>query len=456
MISPHIFRQYDLRGIFNRDFSADDAREIGAGFATFLRQKNPDQNLKIAVGRDGRTHSEIVQKNFVAGVISAGVDVCEIGPAPTPLLNFAVCAGEFDGGAQITASHNPPDYNGFKLSGKNSHAICGEEIQEIRQIISAGKFDRGSGKISQKSFTEKWFEKLAQFAPTKFSGKIAIDAGNGIAGPFAEKFFSKFSNVVPLFCEIDGTFPNHQPDPERAENLRDLQNAISNQNCRVGLAFDGDGDRLGVVDESGKIWSADFLLLLFACDFLKRNSGGGVVFNLTATKILPAEIEKRGGVPHESKTGHSFIEQKMRATNSLLGGETSGHFFFGENYFGFDDAFLAAVKVLQILEKSGKSLAQHFTNLPATFASEEIKIPVPEENKFSVLKKIVATAEEKYPGKTLTLDGVKIFFESGWAVVRASNTSPFLTARFEADDEINFAKIEKSLREIFREVGKEF
>jgi len=455
-MKSHIFRKYDIRGIFKTDFDARGAEKIGAAFATFLKKKLQKSNLKIAVGRDGRIHSQKIFENFARGAAKCGAQIHEIGAVPTPLLNFAVCENKFDGGAQITASHNPREYNGFKLCGPNAHAIFDREIFEIGEIAAAENFNFSDEicEIVREDFYEKWNFKIAELCEIE-KIKIAIDCGNGICGAFVKKFFEKLNcEVCELFCEVDGNFPNHEADPERPENLKDLQKFVVENSCKLGFAFDGDGDRVGVVDENGEIFGADFLLILFARYFLEKSRGAKIVYNLTATANLKNEILKNGGTPIESQTGHSFIENKMRANDAIFGGETSGHFFFAENYFGFDDAFLAAAKIIEILQKSGKNLNEHFVNLPRLFAGDEKKIPISENEKFSKIEKIQKFCVEKFGAKKVsTIDGVKILFdEKSWAVVRASNTSPFLTARAESDSREKLAKIENEILKIVREI----
>jgi len=447
MIQKHIFRAYDIRGIVGKDFTKKDAFKIGKGFATFFKNKYKNAQ-KIAVGRDGRLHSKEIQQNFIQGVLDCGLSVCDIGLSSSPLLNFSVIYGKFDGGVNITASHNPKEFNGFKLQGKSSHAIFGEEIKTISKIIEKKEFTFSAkkGVLEKKSFVKNWLEKLSSLVCIKGNPLIAIDCGNGVCGQFAEKFFQNINcRTIGLFCEVDGNFPHHEANPEEAENLQELKKTVLEKKCTLGIAFDGDGDRVGLIDKNGKIWPADLLLLLLAKDLLSRNPKSKIVHNLTATQILKTEIEKLGGKAIICKTGHSFIEKKMIQEKALLGGETSGHLFFAENYFGFDDAFLAAAKLIEIAQKS--DFLSYLENLPPTFATKEIKIGISEKEKFSTLKKIVTFFKTKFPGKTLEIDGIRINFTStSWGVVRASNTSPFLTARFEA---LSKKELEKIKQEIF-------
>lgn len=448
MLSDHIFRAYDIRGIADKDFDEEGARKIGLGYATYL-QKIAPAPLKIAVGRDGREHSEKYQKAFIDGVLSCGIDVVDIGLATSPLLNFSVCVGGFSGGVNITASHNPKEFNGFKLQREGAHAIFGEEIQEIRRIIEKGDFalTASRGTLQSRDFQQEWFKKLASLVKISDQPKIVVDCGNGVAGLFAEKFFRLLgAEVIPLFCEVDGNFPNHEANPEVEANLADLKKAVIENNALLGIAFDGDGDRVGIIDANGTHYAADLLLLLLARDLLARHPQATVVYDLKATQVLAEEITRLGGRAIECKTGHSFIEGKMQEEKALLGGEVSGHIFFAEDYYGFDDAFLAAAKILEIVAREKKPLKEHFRNLPATFVTPELKAKITEKAKFAVMEKIITHFVRKYPQQTSIIDGVKINFPEGaWGIVRASNTSPYLTLRFEARSQQKLQEIQEEI-----------
>lgn len=431
----HIFRAYDIRGIVGQDFDKNDARLIGMAYATYLK-KDKKLPLKVVVGRDGRVHSPEIHKAFMLGVCECGVDVYDIGLSASPLMNFSVCYGDFDGGVNITASHNPKDYNGFKLQKKHAHSIFGEQIAEIAEIVKNEDFSKEDkkGEIIEADFVQEWYQKISELVQIKLKPKVVVDAGNGVMGAFVEDFFTKIGvDIVPLYCEVDGNFPNHEANPEEEENLYDLKQKIAEENADLGIAFDGDGDRVGVVDKNGVHYSADLLLILLARDLLSRHKGAKIVYDLKATKVLDDEVRKLGGVAIPCKTGHSFIEGKMTEEKALLGGEVSGHLFFAEDYYGFDDALLGACKLIQIIADSGKTPTELLTDLPKTYVTPEMKVKIKESHKFDVMDRIIAHFTEKYPEKFLTIDGVKIDHDDGsWGIVRASNTSAYLTLRFEA------------------------
>lgn len=448
MLFSHIFRAYDIRGIYQQDLNEETAKLIGQAYGTYLikqQKENQSKPLEVVVGRDNRTHGESLQKSLIQGIQSTGINVTNIGLATSPLLYFSICQGGFDGGINVTASHNPKEFNGFKLQSRDAHAICGEKIQEILKIIQKGEFLEGKGAYTENNFFEDYLRKINRITKIKGKTKVVIDAGNGVSGKFAPELFELLGcEVVPLYCDLDGNFPNHQPDPEVEANLVDLKKMVLIEKADFGIAFDGDGDRTGIVDAEGNHYPADLLILLLARDVLTRNPGTSVVYDLKATEILAEEILKFGGKPVMSPTGHSFVEELMQETGALLGGELSGHIFIAENYYGFDDAFLAAAKILEIVTNSGKTLQEHFKDLPKTYNTPEIKLGCAENMKFEVVQKITDYFLKKYD--CLTIDGVRINFGDGaWGIVRASNTSPKLTLRFEA-------KSSEKLEQIKREV----
>jgi phosphomannomutase/phosphoglucomutase len=435
MLSQHIFRAYDIRGIAGTDFDESGAEKIGRAYITYLIRNDGIPKPNICVGRDGRISGESMQQAFIRGAVSAGAKVTDIGLSPSPLLFFSICEGGFHGGVNITASHNPKQYNGFKLQRNDAHAICGDEIQEIWNICQNEDFETGNGSTTQKDFIREYFQKIESIVDIPTRPKIVIDAGNGVAGAFAPELYTRLGcEVIPLYCEVDGNFPNHDADPEVEENLTDLKKTVLKTGADLGVAFDGDGDRVGFVDAEGKAYPSDLILLLLSRDLLTRHPNAKVVIDLKATQILFEDISKRGGEGVMVKTGHSFVEEKMREVGALLGGEVSGHLFFGENYYGFDDALLAGAKVIEILQKSQKPLKEHFAELPQVYNTPEIKVVCPEQHKFIVIERLVEHFVAKYGEENcLTIDGVRIDFGDGaWGIVRASNTSPKITLRFEA------------------------
>lgn len=448
-MNKNIFRAYDIRGIAHKDFDSNDAYNIGRAFVTYLCKKFNLKNPKICVGRDGRLSGEEMKKSFISGCLDSGAIVTDLELSTSPLVFFSTCFGEFDGSVNITASHNPKEYNGFKLQSKNSHSICGDELQEIRYIIEKNDFTEGKGSLNNSNFYDEYKNKLLSFSGEVKNFKIVIDTGNGIAGKFARNIFESLGcEVISIYEDLDGSFPNHDADPEVEENLEDLKKEVIKNNANLGIAFDGDGDRVGFVDEKGKFYSSDLIMILLSRDLLNKHKNAKVVLDLKSTKILFDEIKKLGGEAIMVQTGHSFVEQKMKETGALLGGEVSGHMFFADNYYGFDDAFLAAIKIINILSSSKKTISEHLMDLPKIYNTPEIKIECDDDKKFLVVEKLQNYFLEKYgTDKCIVIDGVRVDFDDGsWGIVRASNTSPKLTMRFEANEKSRLLEIEKEFR----------
>lgn len=439
MLNPHIFRAYDIRGIADpidgqaADLTAETAYLIGKGVGSYLVRKYKVNSM--AVGRDNRLTGPVLMEAYVRGILECGISVFDIGVATSPMLYFGVCAYNFDSGTAITASHNPKEYNGLKVVAKGAHSICGPELKEVYQLIEKGDFvvAEKAGQLHEKEVWGKYLEELAARVDLKRKLKVVVDCGNATPGKFAPELFRHIGcEVIELHCELDGNFPNHEANPEELENMQDLIKAVKDHHADLGIGFDGDGDRVGVVDEKGQHYSADYLLLLLARDLAGRKPGAQVVFDVKVSQVIINEIAALGLVPVMSKTGHSFIEAKMKELNAPLGGEVSGHMFFGEDYYGFDDAFLAAVKILGILAAETHPFSQMFNSLPKVFNTPEIKFPCADEKKFIVVGALVAHFTKLYP--CITIDGVRVNFSpTAWGAVRASNTSPNLTLRFEAE-----------------------
>jgi len=447
----HVFRAYDVRGIALGDdpeITSEFARRIGHAFVHELKIQNP----RIVVGRDNRLSGEKLKTALIEGLIEAGAEIFDLDNATSPYLYFVVCDQKLDGGIVITASHNPKEYNGFKLIGSDAIPFTAEEIQKVgKKVCSTENFEiRSGGRVEKINFQKEYFAKLKSLAPVSRKFKVVLDCGNGTAGYFAPQFFRELGcEVVELFCEPDGNFPNHMPNPEDSASLRDLQKKVIKTSADLGLAFDGDGDRLGVVDERGEIIPADRILILLARDLLSRNSGAEVIFDVKCTRVLADEIEKLGGVAQRWKTGHSFIKRKMREDGALLAGEVSGHIFFAENYFGVDDGLLAAAKVISIVAQFEQKISELLGNIPMTHTTPEIKLPIADSEKFSTLQKIVADFSAEFQNVN-TLDGARVSFDDrSWGLVRASNTSPVLTLRFEADSVKRLVEIKNIFRERF-------
>lgn len=446
-INPLIFRAYDIRGIAGADLTEDTARMIGRGAGTFLQKR---VGKRIAVGRDNRLSSPELTRGLMQGLREVGCDVTDIGLSPTPLLYYATCAFPFDGGINVTASHNPKQYNGFKIVGKGAHSVCSEELQEILKIITEKKYNavQKPGDLETQKIFPSYISELREKIVLKRRLRIGIDAGNGIAGTFAPELFRVLgAEVHELYCELDGTFPNHEPNPEDEKNTRDLAELVRREKLDFGLAFDGDSDRLGMVDEKGNHLHADFLIILLARDILSRHKNGKIVFDVKVSQTVIEEIIKAGGLPVMCRTGHSFIENRMRDLHAIFGGEISGHFFIAENYYGFDDAFMAAARILEIASQSEKPFSHFFTNIPKTFTTPEIKASCPDDKKFDVIASIQKFfTKSKY--ETITIDGARVNFDAtSWGAIRASNTAPYVTIRFEARTEKRLKEIQKEMAE---------
>jgi phosphomannomutase/phosphoglucomutase len=464
-IKQHIFRAYDIRGIADSRFTdleidLDECTAYMTGRATaifLLNRLNGKflQNSKkpiFAVGRDGRLTGEILQKAFMKGLLEEGIDVIDLGVLTSPMLYFAVCNYKFDGGAVVTASHNPREYNGIKIVEKAAHSICGEDLQEIYRIALdlqqiAKKSTQEIGFLQEKNVLDDYVNFLTNGIALKKKWKVAIDSGNGVSGIVMPKILKKIGcEVLEIYCEVDGNFPNHEANPEEEENMMDLIGLVNKERADLGFGFDGDGDRVGMIDENGKHYHADFLLMLLARDVLARKAGAKIVFDVKVSQLVINDIEKIGGVPVMSRTGHSFIENKMKEEEAVLGGEVSGHLFFAENYFGFDDAALAAVRLLKFFDENGVKVSAHFADLPKMFTTPEYKLPCPDDKKFAVVESLQKTFSAKYPAALI--DGVRFNVdEFSWAAVRASNTSPNLTLRFESNQKEILERMKKEMAE---------
>jgi phosphomannomutase / phosphoglucomutase len=447
-INPLIFRAYDIRGIADpiddkpADLTEETVYLMGKGFGTYLQQKY--QTKTMAVGRDCRLTGELLQRAFMQGLIETGINVTNIGISISPMVYWSVCAMDFDSACNITASHNPKEYNGLKVVTTNAHSICGDELQEVLKIIQAETFITAEtpGTIQGLDIWPKYLEDLTSKVKIQRKLKVVVDAGNGTAGQVAPEFLRAIGcEVVELYCDLDGNFPNHEANPEELENMHDLIAKVKETHADLGIGFDGDGDRVGVVDEKGHHYSADFMLLLLARDLLTRIPKAQIVFDVKVSKAIIDNMAALGADPVMSKTGHSFIENKMKELSAPLGGEVSGHLFFAENYYGFDDALLAAGRIIEILSKDTHPLSQQFNDLPKTFTTPEFKASCPDDRKFQIVDELVAHFTALYD--CITIDGVRINFdENSWGAIRCSNTSPNLTLRFESDTEQGLQKIQ--------------
>ena len=432
-VPKSVFRQYDVRGLVDRELTPDFARALGRAFASVATDRLGRAPV-IAVGRDNRPSGPALSQGVRTGIVEAGGTAVDVGTLPTPALYFGVAALGTDAGLQVTGSHNPPEFNGFKmvLAGEAFH---GEEILELWEIIMAERWRSGRGKeTSDSSVLQRYREGIISRHRLERPVRVVVDCGNGVGSLIAVSTLRGLgAEVTPLFCDSDGTFPNHHPDPTIPENLRDLQAEVRRTGAELGIAFDGDADRIGAVDETGEIIYGDQLLVIFGRDAVRRfGPGTPVIFDVKSSEVLPQALTAAGARPVMWKTGHSLIKAKMKELKAPLAGEMSGHMFFGGDYLGFDDALFAAARLLEIVSRQPFGLATLLADLPRTFATPELRVDCPEEEKFDLVERAAAHFAGLYPVNTI--DGVRITFPKGWGLLRASNTQPALVMRFEATD----------------------
>jgi len=441
-INPYIFRAYDVRGKVGIDITPEVFAEVGRAYGTLVRGRG---GQTVALGMDNRVTSPPLKEAFAAGALSTGLDIVDIGVNHTPLLYFAVAHWQLDGGATITGSHNPVSDNGVKMVHEGAAPLTEEEIQGLLATVSRSDFARGQGKRTSRSPREDYFGAITARVTLARRLKVVVDAGNGIAGSFAPELLRRLgADVIELYCESDGTFPHHLPDPEMEENTRDLVAKVRETGADIGLAYDGDADRVGVVDEQGRRHEADLILALLARDLLTRHPGVPVVFDVKCSQALVDDVRAHGGRPVMWKTGHSHLKRKMREDGILLGGEVSGHMFFAENWYGVDDGILASCKILELMARDPRPVSAHFDALPHFHATPELKAPCPDDKKFAVIAELAADFRQRY--ETIDIDGVRVLFPEGWGLARASNTNPYLTLRFEGK---SLAAVDRMKAEVF-------
>lgn len=452
-VSPVIFRQYDIRGVVGRDLTPAVARAIGAAVAS-LGWERVGRLPRLAVGRDNRPSGVELAAAVRDGIAGTGGTAVDLGMVPTPALYLALHELGVDGGVQVTGSHNPPEFNGFKMSVAGA-TIYGDDIQLLRRMIQEGATRSGRGAIElDATVLQRYGDAIAQRnGPLTRSVRVVVDCGNGVTGLVAEAVLSRIgADVIPLFCESDGTFPNHHPDPTVPENLRDLAETVRRENAELGIAFDGDGDRIGAVDEQGTIVFGDQLLILYGRDLSDRmGPGHPVIFDVKCSNVLATELRRAGLRPTIWKTGHSLIKAKMKELGAPLAGEMSGHMFFGGDYYGFDDALFAAARLLAYLARRGGPLSARLADVPKTFATPELRVECGEAEKFEIVEAAAKHFADRY--EVLTLDGVRISFPTGWGLLRASNTQPVLVLRFEAASEDDLQRYRDEVENWLRERG---
>jgi phosphomannomutase / phosphoglucomutase len=427
MLKPTIFREYDIRGIAETELASADVADLGRALGTYMLRQ---AGARINLGRDCRLSSPRLHSALLEGLLSTGCEVTDIGVVPTPLLYFSAVHLEADGAIMITGSHNPSEFNGFK-SVCGAGSLHGETIQNIRRLIEARDFATGHGTRHSMDVIPAYLDELSPQFDFARRVKVVLDAGNGTAGPVIHQLLKRLNvEVTELFYEMDGRFPNHHPDPTVPANLKDLRAAVLAQKAEMGIAFDGDSDRIGAVDENGEVIYGDLLLLIYAREILTRKPGATFIGEVKCSQLLYDELKRLGGNPIMYKTGHSLIKAKMKEEHAELAGEMSGHMFFADRYFGYDDALYAACRLIEIVAKSGKPLSAQLEGLPKLISTPEIRVDCPDETKFAVVARVAEQFRKTH--EVIDVDGVRVLFDQGWGLLRASNTQPVLVMRFEA------------------------
>lgn len=436
-LANEIFRAYDIRGIVDKQLSEAMLYHIGLAVGTQVIRNG---EYSIAVGADGRLSSPRLGQALMAGLSDTGCHVLHLGAVPTPVLYFGVKTLDTKSGIMLTGSHNPSNYNGCKIV-IGGQTLANESIIALRDLIDLQDYERGVGNIEDHVIDQAYQDRISHDIKLAKPLKVVLDAGNGIAGDIAPKLFKQLGcEVIELFCEVDGNFPNHHPDPGKPANLVDLQAAVAEHKADIGLAFDGDGDRVGVITEAGQMIYPDKLLMLFAEDVISRNPNAEIIYDVKCTRLLEPFIQSMGGVPTMWKTGHSLIKSKMIETGALLAGEMSGHIFFKERWYGFDDGIYSAVRLCEILANSCEPASAIFKRFPEDFSTPEININVTEDEKFEFVTQL---QQAQFPaGKVSTIDGIRVDYKDGWGLVRASNTTPVLVLRFEGESKAALQRIQ--------------
>lgn len=450
-INPEIFRSYDIRGIVGKDIDGNVAEKLGRSFGSYVQELGEET---VIVGNDNRESSDELRERLIKGLIESGVNVINIGMATTPMVYYARKLFDIGPAIQITASHNPGEYNGFKMCiKKEEESIYGEKIQEIREYTEKEQFKTGFGKVIEENILDRYIDQIAekvQLGNKKL--KVVVDAGNGTASIIAEKLLQKLGvEAIPLYCDLDPSFPNHHPDPSVPENLQDLCKKVLKEKADLGIGYDGDGDRIGLVDEKGQMIFGDLYMLIIWRDIIAKYPGANALVEVKCSQSLWDELEKIGAKPEFIRTGNPYIKAAMKEKNVPFSGEMSGHIFFRDEYYGFDDAAYAAARVLRILSNTDKKASQLLDGMNQYIATPEITKKVEESTKFQTIEKAVNYFKQK-GFKVIDVDGARVIFENGWGLIRASNTSPKITIRYEAKNEEVLKNIEAEFEKCLKEV----
>jgi phosphomannomutase / phosphoglucomutase len=446
-INPKIFREYDIRGIVGQDLDDGVVETLGRAVGTYFLGKG---KRDVALGRDCRLSSPAFAVAMTRGLLASGCDVTDLGIIPTPLLYFSVFEEKKEAGVMITGSHNPPEHNGFKMMA-GEETLYGPAIQEIYGLVRGGRFSEGRGTARAVDIVPVYEDYVAARVRIGRKLRVVVDAGNGTGGEVAVPLFRRLGcEVQALYCEMDGRFPNHHPDPTLPEAMEDLVRTVRETGADLGIGYDGDADRLGVVDDGGRLIWGDQLMIVFARDILPSHPGAAVISEVKASKVLYDEIARLGGRPIMWRTGHSLIKKKIKEEKAVLAGEMSGHIFFADRWFGFDDAIYSSARLLEILSRSSKKLSGLLADLPNTYSTPEIRIYASDEVKFKIVDEVRRVLAERH--KVIDIDGVRAVFPAGWGLVRASNTQAVIVLRFEADTEADLKAIEAEIRGVLTEV----
>ena len=449
-MNAQVFREYDIRGVVENDFDDDSVFSLGRGYATMLNRAGKS---KITLGRDCRLSSDRLFGLLSDGLMTSGIDVVDVGVVPTPLLYFSVVHWKMDGGAMITGSHNAAEYNGFKL-GVGPSTIFGAEIQELRGIVERREFITGAkkGAMSSRPVLPDYRDYIKSHIKFERPLKVVVDGGNGCGGVVAEPLMREMGlETIGLYIEMDGRFPNHHPDPTVEENMRDLIAAVKKNRANIGIAYDGDADRVGAIDENGRIVWGDELMVVFARAILREKPGAAIIGDVKCSNRMYDDIAKHGGRAIMWKTGHSLIKSKLKEEHAALAGEMSGHMFFADRYYGFDDAIYASMRLLEIVCREGRGLAEILADLPRSSFTPEIRMDCPDDKKFELVRRAAEYFTARYP--VIDIDGVRVKFPGGWGLVRASNTQPALVLRFEARDDKTLGEIRSIVESKLKELG---